>query len=241
MNLTSASIAIFAELYWTPGILLQAEDRIHRIGQKARSVKIIYMLARGTEDDEMWNLAQSKLSVLESTIGEVEQRSDGKKGMVVGSRQQARDRNQTSLLSFISTQEPMGHRENQPPPHMNLPPTRGDVLDVFSVQGQAVKVGMKRDAEYVHEGTLSPVTKARIEENRRRALEKRAQTVQPCAVDGSSPSQAGSLDAENSQRHHQARRPPNLAAPTSLDAGVMSCVSSSAACPSLRCVEWSID
>lgn len=30
VNFTRASIAIFAELYWTPGVLLQAEDRIHR-------------------------------------------------------------------------------------------------------------------------------------------------------------------------------------------------------------------
>lgn len=30
LNLTVANLAIFAELYWTPGVVLQAEDRIHR-------------------------------------------------------------------------------------------------------------------------------------------------------------------------------------------------------------------
>lgn len=42
-----------------------------RIGQKANIVRIIYMLARGTADDEMWSLAQNKLAVLESTLGKL--------------------------------------------------------------------------------------------------------------------------------------------------------------------------
>lgn len=44
-------------------ILTQAEDRAHRIGQ-AEAVTIQYLLAKGTADDHIWPLIQSKLNVL---------------------------------------------------------------------------------------------------------------------------------------------------------------------------------
>jgi hypothetical protein len=53
INLTRASVAIFAELDWSPGNILQAEDRIHRIGQKAKEVRILYLLGKGTSDEYM--------------------------------------------------------------------------------------------------------------------------------------------------------------------------------------------
>lgn len=69
LNLTVANVAMFAELYWTPGVVLQAEDRIHRIGQKSKEVKIIYVLGRNTADDIVWEQIQKKQNMLEATIG----------------------------------------------------------------------------------------------------------------------------------------------------------------------------
>jgi len=63
ITLTAAKLVIFAELYWNPGILTQAEDRAHRIGQ-AETVTIQYLLAKSTADDYLWPLIQSKLNVL---------------------------------------------------------------------------------------------------------------------------------------------------------------------------------
>ncbi|GAB1603374.1 SWI/SNF-related matrix-associated actin-dependent regulator of chromatin subfamily A-like protein 1 isoform X2 [Argonauta hians] len=63
LNLTAASLVVFAELFWNPGILVQAEDRVHRIGQ-LDSVNIHYLVATGTADDFIWPLIQKKLNVL---------------------------------------------------------------------------------------------------------------------------------------------------------------------------------
>ena len=66
ITLTAASTVFFAELFWTPGAMLQAEDRAHRIGQTS-TVRVFYFLARQTIDDMIWPLIQKKMK----TLGEV--------------------------------------------------------------------------------------------------------------------------------------------------------------------------
>ncbi|XP_048455337.1 SWI/SNF-related matrix-associated actin-dependent regulator of chromatin subfamily A-like protein 1 [Rhincodon typus] len=53
LTLSSADLVVIAELFWNPGILFQAEDRVHRIGQ-LNCVDIHYLVARGTADDYLW-------------------------------------------------------------------------------------------------------------------------------------------------------------------------------------------
>ena len=50
VTLTSASRVLFAELFWTPSLLIQAEDRAHRIGQ-TDAVKVKYLILQGGLDE----------------------------------------------------------------------------------------------------------------------------------------------------------------------------------------------
>lgn len=52
INLTRARYVIFAELDWSPAIHLQAEDRLHRIGQKS-TVFAYYLIGNGTLDEHV--------------------------------------------------------------------------------------------------------------------------------------------------------------------------------------------
>ncbi|XP_032683947.1 SWI/SNF-related matrix-associated actin-dependent regulator of chromatin subfamily A-like protein 1 [Odontomachus brunneus] len=63
ITLTAAHLVVFAELFWNPGILCQAEDRVHRIGQND-NVIIQYLVARDTADDYIWPLIKKKMNVL---------------------------------------------------------------------------------------------------------------------------------------------------------------------------------
>lgn len=62
ITLTSASSVCFIELGWTPGEHEQAEDRLHRIGQKD-SVNCYYFLAKETIDYDIYDLIEEKRKI----------------------------------------------------------------------------------------------------------------------------------------------------------------------------------
>ena len=65
------------EFEWTPGKHDQAEDRVHRIGQKADSVNALYMIAEGTIDEYFMEIIDTKRGVLSQVL-------DGKEAESVG-------------------------------------------------------------------------------------------------------------------------------------------------------------
>ena len=69
INLTRAKYVIFAELDWSPAIHRQAEDRLHRIGQK-NTVFAYYLIGTGTLDDHVANILVDKSYEIDEIMDE---------------------------------------------------------------------------------------------------------------------------------------------------------------------------
>ena len=69
INLTKAKYVIFAELDWSPAIHRQAEDRLHRIGQK-NTVFAYYLIGAGTLDDHVANILVDKSYEIDEILDE---------------------------------------------------------------------------------------------------------------------------------------------------------------------------
>ncbi|KAJ0033914.1 hypothetical protein Pint_24162 [Pistacia integerrima] len=124
LTLTAASTVIFAELSWTPGDLIQAEDRAHRIGQVitsdngywfmlmlVSSVNIYYLLANDTVDDIIWDVVQSKLENLGQML-------DGHENVLEVSASQLKSSptKQKTLDSFLKRCNSVGDSEHESKP-----------------------------------------------------------------------------------------------------------------------------
>jgi hypothetical protein len=72
ITLTRSDTVVLAELDWVPAALLQAEDRIHRVGQKA-NCQVIQLIARFSGDnldEEIIGILGSKLERIGKVLGE---------------------------------------------------------------------------------------------------------------------------------------------------------------------------
>ena len=67
ITLTASCHAVGLDLPWTPGDLLQGEDRLHRIGQK-RNVLITYLIAMGTIEEALLKSLHSKSKILDAVL-----------------------------------------------------------------------------------------------------------------------------------------------------------------------------
>ncbi|KAG2220833.1 hypothetical protein INT45_004494 [Circinella minor] len=67
LTLSAADLVLFAELYWHPAHLLQAEDRAHRIG-RVNPVNVVYILAMDTIDGVLWPILKQKLEIVGTTL-----------------------------------------------------------------------------------------------------------------------------------------------------------------------------
>jgi SWI/SNF-related matrix-associated actin-dependent regulator 1 of chromatin subfamily A len=76
LTLTQASNVAFLELDWTPAKHDQAEDRLHRIGQRD-AVNAWYLLAAGTIDETMATLLERKRAIIGAVTDGREESDEG--------------------------------------------------------------------------------------------------------------------------------------------------------------------
>lgn len=67
LTLVNASDVAFVELPWTPADILQAEDRVARIGQKNK-VSVYYLVAKDTIEEDIALLVDRKYSVINTIL-----------------------------------------------------------------------------------------------------------------------------------------------------------------------------
>ncbi|NXX91072.1 ZRAB3 endonuclease, partial [Centropus bengalensis] len=92
LTFTAATHVVFAELYWDPGHIKQAEDRAHRIGQSS-SVNIHFLIAKGTMDTLLWGMLNRKAKVTGSTLNGRKEKMQAEEG----------DKEKWDFLSFAET------------------------------------------------------------------------------------------------------------------------------------------
>ncbi|OAX43317.1 hypothetical protein K503DRAFT_789609 [Rhizopogon vinicolor AM-OR11-026] len=78
INLTAASVVIMFDQDFNPHNDRQAQDRAYRIGQK-RDVDVVKLISRGTIEEDILRLGETKLALDEAVAGESEE-ADGDKG-----------------------------------------------------------------------------------------------------------------------------------------------------------------
>lgn len=68
ITLTKSNHILFVEPCWSPAMMLQAEDRAHRIGQAAECVNIYHMVAENTVDEAVFDCLDMKRRGIESVM-----------------------------------------------------------------------------------------------------------------------------------------------------------------------------
>ncbi|KAG6845934.1 hypothetical protein H0H87_000740 [Tephrocybe sp. NHM501043] len=93
INLTAASVVIMFDQDFNPHNDRQAQDRAYRIGQK-RDVDVVKLISKGTIEEDMLKLGETKLALDEAVAGDTEE-----KGESVPEREM-----KTSLMSVLRKQ-----------------------------------------------------------------------------------------------------------------------------------------
>ncbi|TFK44749.1 SNF2 family N-terminal domain-containing protein [Crucibulum laeve] len=75
INLTAASVVIMFDQDFNPHNDRQAQDRAYRIGQK-RDVEVVKLISRGTIEEDMLRLGETKLALDEAVAGDADEKGE---------------------------------------------------------------------------------------------------------------------------------------------------------------------
>ena len=74
LNLTGADTVILVDLWWNPAVESQAIGRAHRMGQE-RNVEVYRLITRGTIEEKIQELQESKRHLVSTILDGTESRS----------------------------------------------------------------------------------------------------------------------------------------------------------------------
>jgi transcription termination factor 2 len=81
LNLIGANHLFFLDIHWNPQLELQAQDRIHRFGQK-KPVTIHRYISQGTIEEKVVELQKSKLDLAEGILNSTQRKTGA--GLAIG-------------------------------------------------------------------------------------------------------------------------------------------------------------
>lgn len=137
LTLTAAHTVVFAELYWVPGQMMQAEDRVHRIGQE-HSVDIHYCIAENTIDETLFGSLNKKARDTSAVL-------DGGEGRSLGARSETWRQLSTDIATACVPLQPDGTVPEAHPGAVGSP--GGAAIDVEAPCSEAVASSAKRRCE----------------------------------------------------------------------------------------------
>jgi SWI/SNF-related matrix-associated actin-dependent regulator of chromatin subfamily A containing DEAD/H box 1 len=104
INLTAASVVVMFDQDFNPHNDRQAQDRAYRIGQK-RDVEVVKLITRGTVEEDMLRLGETKLALDEAVAGDGEEGGTVKKGMSRVEKEMTRSLMHTLRQKFENERE----------------------------------------------------------------------------------------------------------------------------------------
>mmetsp|Transcript_57836 Transcript_57836/g.62483 ORF Transcript_57836/g.62483 Transcript_57836/m.62483 type:complete len:1089 (-) Transcript_57836:1165-4431(-) len=172
LTLTAASSVMFAELHWTPGVLAQAEDRCHRIGQR-NAVNIMYLICEDSNlsvDPQLWKMLSRKINSLGRVV-------DGEKNASMNAQKSTEKKTgrgmsvQDELQSFFAETSVSDEQ-------VSKVPAKGSILSYFGKQmnqknqsNKAFGKNVEEDAKESSKPRSSFATKCAIEPEKSRNIE----------------------------------------------------------------------